>query len=62
MRIAYQWNEKRKTFMKTAPCRCPGYRGTRPVNPARECPHEYVVSSDKCVACGHVRTAWERMR
>jgi hypothetical protein len=58
MRIAYDWDEKRKAFGSIAPCRCFAYRGVVPGNVG--CPHEYVKSQPGCVACGHVPTVWEK--
>jgi hypothetical protein len=58
MRIAYDWDEKNAVFNKTAPCRCTGWRGVRPATGG--CPHEYVQTSDTCVACGHMRSVWEK--
>jgi hypothetical protein len=58
MRIAYDWDEKRKTFLKTAPCLCPGWRGVRPCD--HDCPHDYLKNSRECIYCGHIRTAWEK--
>jgi hypothetical protein len=49
-RIAYDWDEQKKTFQRFAPCLCPGYRG-------EECPHEYVKTQSQCVHCGHVKVA-----
>jgi hypothetical protein len=51
MRIAYDWDEKTKQFLRTAPCRCTGYRGALPGN---DCPHEYTKTSVRCVHCQHV--------
>jgi hypothetical protein len=58
MRIAYDWNEKRKTFMKSAPCRCFAYQGELSV--AGGCPHDYLKNSDECLYCGYVRSIWEK--
>jgi hypothetical protein len=52
MRIAYDWDEAKKTFNKTCPCRCPGWRGV--LTHDAGCPHEYVPTQDSCVHCGHV--------
>jgi hypothetical protein len=50
MRIAYDWDDRRKTFNKTCPCRCPGYLGVE----SGGCPHEYVNTAPGCVHCGHI--------
>jgi hypothetical protein len=57
-RIAYGWDEKKQTFTKTCPCRCPGYRGADP----GICPHDYLKASDKCLYCGHTQASWEKQK
>jgi hypothetical protein len=57
-RIAYDWDEKKKTFLKTAPCRCFGFKGEQTKRSG--CPHEYVSTAEACVVCGHVPARWEK--
>ena len=52
VQIAYGWDEKKQTFTRYAPCRCPGYV-TPPED--RGCPHEYVSTDAHCVHCHQAR-------
>jgi hypothetical protein len=59
-RIAYDWDERRKTFNRTCPCLCPGYLGAPVELGPGGCPHEYAGIQAGCVHCGHVPSYQER--